>query len=141
MSTRGGSTCSTIGYPEPGGLCGKGKARSCDELETGVMGEGTGFMRLGEGGTPRRLSVDCPANDCSDPEVVRVVELDVRDMDTVEDEGRVGLGGGSYRTDEYRTADCCSTHSTVRPSFCTRFGLVPSMEVGEGRRLWYVEAL
>lgn len=76
-----------------------------------------GFMRDGEGGTPRRLSVDGPPyDDCSEKDVVRVVELDVRDTD-VDGEPRVGLGGGSYRTDEYLTEDCCSTHSAVRSCF------------------------
>ena len=115
-STRGDATSMAIGYPDPGGLCGKGSARcSCDDGEV-VIAQGIGCAMLGEGGTPRLLSVDGPANDCSEQDVVRV-ELEPVRL-TLLGVGAAILGGGSYARGEYLIADCCSTHSATRSRFC-----------------------
>ena len=110
-SGRGGETTSmAIGYPEPGGLCGNGNMRccgSCDELV--VIAEGTCLLIDRAGGSgPRCLSVEGPASDCSEHDVVRF-ELDVRLT-----EGGDGSAGAGRGCSEYLTIDCFSTHSAVR---------------------------
>lgn len=112
-STRGDATSMAIGYPDPGGLRGNGSARcSCDD-DAGAIGDGIGFAMLGDGGTPRLLSVEGPADDCSEKDVVRV-ELEPVRLTLL---GIVMLGEGSYSRGEYFIADCCSIHSAVRSRF------------------------
>jgi len=90
-STRGDAISMTIGYPDPGGLCGNGSARSCDGA--GGIAIGIGFVWLGDRGAARFLCVDGPADDCSEKDVVRV-ELEPVRL-TLLGAGIATLGGGS----------------------------------------------